>query len=85
MNKTLTRKIAIVAILIVAFAILAIVMPGQHNLKCGDCDGTGMVDAAICETCAGGGVGDTPADSNYYSTFTFFTVFLMFSVLPCSN
>ena len=69
MNKTLTRKIAIVAILVIAFAILSIVMPGQHNLKCGDCDGTGMVDAVVCETCAGVGVGDEPADSNYYSTF----------------
>ena len=69
MNKTLTRKIVIVAILIAAFAILSIVMPGQHNLKCGDCDGTGMVDAAVCELCAGSGVGTEPADSNYYSTF----------------
>ena len=69
MKKTMMTKIAIVAILVVAFAILAIVMPGQHNLKCGDCDGTGMVDAAVCETCAGVGVGDEPADSNYYSTF----------------
>ena len=68
MKKTMTRKIAVVAVLIIAFVILAIVMPGQHNLKCGDCDGTGMVDAAVCETCAGVGVGDEPADSNYYST-----------------
>ena len=69
MKKTTTRKIAIVAVLIIAFAILAMVTPGQHNLKCGDCDGTGMVDAAICETCAATGVGTDPADSNYYSTF----------------
>ena len=69
MKKTMTRKIAVVAVLIIAFVILAIVMPGQHNLKCDDCGGTGMVDAAVCELCAGSGVGDTPADSNYYSTF----------------
>ena len=69
MNKTMIRKIAVVAVLIVAFAILAIVLPGQHNLKCGDCDGTGMVDAAVCESCAGTGVGTEPAQSNYYSTF----------------
>ena len=69
MNKTLIRKIAVVAVLLVAFAILAIVMPGQHNLKCDDCGGTGMVDAAVCELCAGSGVGTEPADSNYYSTF----------------
>ena len=69
MKKTMTRKIAVVAVLIIAFVILAMVMPGQHNLKCGDCDGTGMVDAAVCEACAGSGVGTEPADSNYYSTF----------------
>ena len=69
MNKTLIRKIVVVAILIVAFAIMAIVMPGQHNLKCDDCGGTGMVDAAVCELCAGSGVGTELADSNYYSTF----------------
>ena len=69
MNKTLTRKIAVVAVLIVAFAILAIVSPGQHNLKCDECGGTGMVDAVVCELCAGSGVGSEPADSNYYSTF----------------
>ena len=69
MNKTLIRKIAVVVVLLVAFAILAIALPGEHNLKCGDCDGTGMVDAAVCEICAGSGVGSEPADSNYYSTF----------------
>ena len=69
MNKTLTRKIAVVAVLIIAFVVLAMVTPGQYNLKCGDCDGTGMVDAAVCESCAGVGVGTDPADSNYYSTF----------------
>ena len=69
MNETMIRKIAVVVVLLAAFAILAIVMPGQHNLKCGDCDGTGMVDAAVCAACSGSGVGTDPADSNYYSTF----------------
>ena len=50
MKKTMTRKIAVVAVLIIAFVILAMVMPGQHILKCGDCDGTGMVDAAVCDS-----------------------------------
>ena len=68
MNKTMIRKIAVVAVLLIAFAVLAIVMPGEHNLKCGECDGTGMVDAATCEACAGVGVGEEPADSQYYST-----------------
>ena len=69
MNKTMIRKIAVVAVLIVAFTILAIALPGQHNLKCGDCDGTGMVDAVVCASCGGSGVGTEPAQSNYYSTF----------------
>ncbi len=68
MDKKLIRKIAAVVILIAVFVVLSIVLPGQHNLKCGDCDGTGMADAAVCESCAGSGVGAEPADSNYYST-----------------
>ena len=69
MKKTTIRKIAVVAVLLIAFVVLSLIMPGQHNLKCGECDGTGMVDAATCEACAGVGVGDEPAESNYYSTF----------------
>ena len=69
MKKTTIRKIAVVAVLLIAFVVLSLIMPGQHNLKCGECDGTGMVDAAVCEACAGVGVGDEPAESNYYSTF----------------
>ena len=69
MKKTMIRKIAVVVVLLAAFAILACVLPGEHNLKCGDCDGTGMVDAVTCESCGGSGVGTEPADSNYYSTF----------------
>ena len=68
MSKKMIRNLAPVAVLLVVFIILAIALPGQHNLKCGECDGTGMVDAATCEACAGSGVGDEPADSNYYST-----------------
>ena len=68
MDKKMIRKIAAVVILIAVFVVLSIVLPGQHNLKCGDCDGTGMADAAVCETCSGSGVGAEPADSNYYST-----------------
>ena len=69
MSKKTIRNLAVIAALLVDFAVLAFVLPGEHNLKCGDCDGTGMVDAATCEACGGTGVGDEPADSNYYSTF----------------
>ena len=68
MNKTLMRKVAAVVVLLVVFAILACVLPGEHNLKCDDCSGTGMVDAATCESCGGSGIGTEPAESNYYST-----------------
>jgi len=68
MSKKMIRNIAVVALLLIAFVVLAVVMPGQHNLKCGECDGTGMVDAATCTACNGSGVGDEPAESNYYST-----------------
>ena len=68
MKKKTVGKIIAVVLLLVAFVVLALVMQGQHNLKCGECDGTGMVDAATCEACTGSGVGDEPADSNYYST-----------------
>ena len=68
MNKKTIRGIVAVAILLVAFVIMSITLPGAHNLKCGECDGTGMVDAATCTACDGVGVGDEPADSNYYST-----------------
>ena len=68
MSKKMIRNLAVVAILLIVFAVLAIALPGTHNLKCDECGGTGMVDAASCEVCGGTGVGDTPADSNYYST-----------------
>ncbi len=68
MNKKLIGKIVAVGVLLVAFVVLAVLLPGQHNLKCGECDGTGMVDAAVCEVCTGSGVGDEVAPSNYYST-----------------
>ena len=69
MKKNTLIKVIIVIALLAVFAILSFVTPAQHNLKCGECDGTGMVDASQCEVCAGSGVGEEPADSNYYSTF----------------
>ena len=68
MNKKMIRNLSVVALLLIAFVVMAMVMPGQHNLKCEECSGTGMVDAATCEVCGGSGVGEEPADSNYYST-----------------
>ena len=68
MKKKNLGKILAVLLLLAVFVICSVLLPGQQNLKCGECDGTGMVDAATCEACAGSGVGDEPADSNYYST-----------------
>ena len=68
MKKNTIGKIAAVVLLLAAFVVLSLVLPGQHNLKCDECGGTGMTDAAVCEVCAGSGVGEEPAESNYYST-----------------
>ena len=68
MSKKLIRNLGIVALLLVVFIIMSATLGGQHNLKCDECGGTGMVDAATCELCGGTGVGEEPADSNYYST-----------------
>ena len=68
MNKKTIRGLVAIAVLLAAFIILAIALPGEHNLKCAECEGTGMVDAAACGACGGSGVGDEPAESNYYST-----------------
>ena len=65
MKKNLTIKIAVVAVLLIAFAVLAFIAPAQNNMKCEECE----AKSATCEVCGGTGVGDTPADSNYYSTF----------------
>ncbi len=69
MNKKTIIKVAVVIALLTVFVVLAFVAPAQNNLKCGECDGTGMVDAAQCEACSGSGVGEEAAESNYYSTF----------------
>ncbi len=69
MNKKTIIKSAVVIALLAVFVILAFVAPAQNNLKCDECGGTGMVDAAQCEVCGGTGVGEEAADSNYYSTF----------------
>ncbi len=68
MKKNTIGKILAIVLLLAAFVVLSLLLPGQHNLKCGECSGTGMVDAATCEACAGSGVGEEPAESNYYST-----------------
>ena len=68
MSKKMIRSLAAVALMLVVFIVLAAILPGSHNLKCDECSGTGMVDAATCEVCGGVGVGEEPADSNYYST-----------------
>ncbi len=68
MKKKLIGKIVAVVALLAVFVVLSIVLPGQHNLKCDECGGTGMCDAVVCELCEGSGVGTETADSNYYST-----------------
>ena len=70
MSKKLIRGIAAVVILLVAFAVLAILLPGEHNLKCSNdnCLGSGMDNGEICAICGGTGLIEEKAESNYYST-----------------
>ncbi len=65
MKKNLIVKIAVVALLLVAFAVLAFVAPAQNNVKCDVCE----AKSTTCDACGGTGISDTPADSNYYGTF----------------
>ena len=65
MKKNMTIKLAVVALLLIAFVVFAIVAPAENNMKCEECG----AQAETCDVCGGTGVGETPADSNYYSTF----------------
>ena len=44
MKKSLTIKLAVVAVLLIAFAVFAITAPAQNNMKCEECE-------AQSETC----------------------------------
>ncbi len=67
MSKKTIRGIIAVALMLAVVVVLAFVLPGEHNLKCDECSGAGIVDGAVCEFCVDG-VTDTPADSRYYGT-----------------
>ena len=67
MNKKTVRGIVAVALMLVAVAVLAFILPGEHNLKCEECSGAGIKDGVTCTFCVDG-VTDTPADSSYYGT-----------------
>ncbi len=65
-KKTLVSLIA-VAVMLAVVVVMALTLGGQHNLKCDECSGAGIVDGAACEACVDG-VSDIPADSRYYGT-----------------
>jgi len=50
MKKNLTIKIAVVAVLLIAFVALAFVLPAEKKLKCGSCDGKELVEG-VCLDC----------------------------------
>ena len=57
MTKTKRIVLAIAAVLIVGLLVYAGVSGGSlGEVKCMDCHGTGLVDSAECETCAGAGM-----------------------------
>ena len=66
-KKVLRGAIAIVVMLAV-FVVLSCTLGGEHQLKCDECSGQGLVDGETCEVCAGEGVVKDLADSAYYST-----------------
>jgi len=66
-KKKIIRNSIVVGLMLVVVAVLAFTMQGEHNLKCDECSGAGIVDGAACEFCVDG-VTDTPADSKYYGT-----------------
>ena len=67
MSKKTIRGLIAVALMLAVVVVLAFVLPGEHNLKCDECSGAGIVDGAACEACVDG-VSDIPADSRYYGT-----------------
>ena len=57
MTKTKRIVLAIAAVLIVGLLVYVGVSGGSlGEVKCMDCHGTGLVDSAECETCAGAGM-----------------------------
>jgi len=64
MKKNMTIKLAVVAVLLIAFVVLAFVLPAENKMKCEACS----AETVECDVCGGTGVGQTVADSNYYST-----------------
>jgi len=67
MSKKTIRGIIAVVLMLAVVVVLAVLLPGEHNLKCDECEGAGIKDGAVCTFCVDG-VTDTPADSSYYGT-----------------
>ena len=67
MKKKTIISIGAIVLMLALVVVMALTMGGQHNLKCDECSGAGIVDGAACELCVDG-VSDVPADSRYYGT-----------------
>ncbi len=61
MSKKNIIKLSVMAAVLLAVILLAIFLPAETLVTCGDCEGEG------CDACAG--IGEVVADSMYYSTF----------------
>ena len=67
MKKKTIASISAILLMLALVVVMALTLGGEHNLKCDECSGAGIVDGAACEFCVDG-VSDTPADSRYYGT-----------------
>ena len=73
MKKNIIGKVVAVALLLAAFVVLSLVLPGQHNLKCDECGGSGYGYVrgsggdrikTGCNTCHGSGDCKNPKCKN---------------------
>ena len=65
------KKIPVIIMAIIVVAVVAFVAISGGNpdavMSCADCEGAGLVEDVVCETCSG--AGNVAADTPYYSTW----------------
>lgn len=67
MNKKKLISLIAILTLIVALILCSVLVRAPETHECHTCDGTGVVDDAVCKDCEGAGV--VPSESNYSETF----------------
>ena len=67
MNKKKLISLISILALVVALILCSVLVRANETHECHACDGTGVVDEAVCEECEG--AGSVPSESNYSETF----------------